>query len=244
MTHKLLIRTTAAKFSAIANKTEYNDSLVFLSDTQQIWTNGTYYGLSAEDASTLADLQTLSLSYDKSTKQLSLTSTDGNVSTTLDASDFVVDGMLNDVELVNKGADNEAGHFIHFTWNTDSGNKEMYLDVEGLVDIYDGQNLLINTLATQGALSDIKKGTSVDTAIGILVKHLNEIEANNIKSVRENNGGDYITVTAEVDENQQLKLTPALVIKSMTDPDTIQGLAETTDVKNYVDGLFQWEELD
>lgn len=54
---KFFVRGTKAKFDAIADKTAYSDSIVFLTDTKQIYQNGVYYGLSDEDAQTLLQLK-------------------------------------------------------------------------------------------------------------------------------------------------------------------------------------------
>lgn len=41
---KRFIRTTSTNFNNLSDKSEYNDSLVFIEDINQIWSNGKYYG--------------------------------------------------------------------------------------------------------------------------------------------------------------------------------------------------------
>lgn len=60
---------------------------------------------------------------------------------TIDASDFVKDGMLSKVEYSKGDADHaEAdGPYLVFTWNTDSGvTTPMWVSLKGLVDVYTG----------------------------------------------------------------------------------------------------------
>jgi hypothetical protein len=64
----------------------------------------------------------------------------------VDATDFLIDGMLNDVELVTvqeSGVTVEVP-YLKFTFNTDAGQKIIRTSVKGLVDIYDGHNLVLS----------------------------------------------------------------------------------------------------
>lgn len=64
-----------------------------------------------------------------------------NAISTIDASDFVKDGMLSKVEY-NKGDSTHTeadGPYLVFTWNTDSGvSTPMWVSLKGLVDVYTG----------------------------------------------------------------------------------------------------------
>ena len=65
---------------------------------------------------------------------------------TLDATDFIKDGMIESVELVNKDDKNNEGQFLKITWNIDDANSidndgdkdVVYVDVTKLVDVYTG----------------------------------------------------------------------------------------------------------
>ncbi len=56
MAQKFFVRGTSEKFNALPNKEDYNNSIVFLTDTHQIYQNGIYYGLSAEQEAKLNSL--------------------------------------------------------------------------------------------------------------------------------------------------------------------------------------------
>ena len=56
---KKFIRTNKSIFDAIPDKSLYQDSIVFIEDTKEIWTNGNYYARNDnEDSNILYDLET------------------------------------------------------------------------------------------------------------------------------------------------------------------------------------------
>ena len=80
-----------------------------------------------------------------STDGLKLIGKSGTVIATIAATDFIKDGMLENVEL--KQATGEAsiddeteGTFLVFTFNTDAGSKVINLDVTSLIDVYTAGN--------------------------------------------------------------------------------------------------------
>ena len=69
--------------------------------------------------------------------EIRLTGKGGEVISTIDAKSFVKDGMLNTVELVSNPADQPAGTYLVFTWNTEAGVSEpMFVPVTDLIDVY------------------------------------------------------------------------------------------------------------
>jgi hypothetical protein len=86
-------------------------------------------------------LATLSMSYDSTAKEIKLLGKDSAEISTIDASDFVKDGMLSNVDYSKGDADHaEAdGPYLVFTWNTDSDvSTPMWVSLKGLVDVYTG----------------------------------------------------------------------------------------------------------
>lgn len=87
---------------------------------------------------------TLSIEYfrdsaDNNTPKLRLKGVNGaQVGEAIEVSDFVKDGMLTNVELV-ENPDGKTGTYFRFTWNTDSGLEPVVtdLDVTGLIDVYE-----------------------------------------------------------------------------------------------------------
>lgn len=80
-----------------------------------------------------------------STEGLKLIGKSGTVIATIAATDFIKDGMLENVELkvASAGAPIEgqtSGTFLVFTFNTDAGSKVINLDVTSLIDVYTAGN--------------------------------------------------------------------------------------------------------
>ena len=80
-----------------------------------------------------------------STDGLKLIGKSGTVIATIAATDFIKDGMLENVELKQATGeapiDDEAeGTFLVFTFNTDAGSKVINLDVTSLIDVYTAGN--------------------------------------------------------------------------------------------------------
>lgn len=78
-------------------------------------------------------------SSDNNTPKLRLRGVNGaQVGEAIVVSDFVKDGMLTNVEIV-ENPDGKTGTFFRFTWNTDAKDEPLVsdLDVTGLVDVYE-----------------------------------------------------------------------------------------------------------
>ena len=92
----------------------------------------------------------LSLNYASGTKKLQLlgnTVGSSNVISEIDATAFVKDGILQNVELVvlNQGTVQNPqgladGTYLKFTFNTDAGKQDIYVNVTSLIDVYTGGN--------------------------------------------------------------------------------------------------------
>ena len=85
----------------------------------------------------------LGLRYNSTDKKIYLTqgvNEDAEIIDTIDATDFIKDGMLNKAELVETDADGKTGKFIKLTWNTDAGLEDVYIDVTEFIDTYTNGN--------------------------------------------------------------------------------------------------------
>ena len=80
------------------------------------------YGISA----------TLGLTYDKGTKKINLTGKSNAVIATIDATDFIKDGMVQSVEL--------QGNNLVITFNTDAGAEPISVDLSKFLDVYTAGN--------------------------------------------------------------------------------------------------------
>lgn len=111
-------------------------------------------GLKAEDTTALRDVTGqnfikkngtnveghLNLTYNTETKKINLEGFDSSVIASIDATAFIKDGMINTVELVTDPESHDPGTYLVITFNTDAGKDAIYLDVTGLINVYQGTN--------------------------------------------------------------------------------------------------------
>lgn len=111
-------------------------------------------GLKAEDTTALRDVTGqnfikkngtdveghLNLTYNTKTKKINLEGFDSSIIASIDATAFIKDGMINTVELVTNPESYSPGTYLVITFNTDAGKDAIYLDVTGLIDVYQGTN--------------------------------------------------------------------------------------------------------
>ena len=79
----------------------------------------------------------LSIDYNSTDKKIHLKGISGTVISTIDAADFIKDGMLNKAELVTSGGKTE----LVFSFNTDGGTDTVNVDVTSLLNGTELQNL-------------------------------------------------------------------------------------------------------
>lgn len=75
---------------------------------------------------------TVGLTYDSGTKKINLTGKGGTVIASVDASDFIKDGMVQSVEL--------EGNNLVITFNTDAGAEPISVDLSKFLDVYTAGN--------------------------------------------------------------------------------------------------------
>ncbi len=111
-------------------------------------------GLKAEDTTALRDVTGqnfikkngtnveghLNLTYNTETKKINLEGFDSSIIASIDATAFIKDGMINTVELVTNPESHDPGTYLVITFNTDAGKDAIYLDVTGLINVYQGTN--------------------------------------------------------------------------------------------------------
>lgn len=82
----------------------------------------------------------LNLTYNTETKKINLEGFNSSIIASIDATTFIKDGMINTVELVTDPESHDPGTYLVITFNTDAGKDAIYLDVTGLIDVYQGTN--------------------------------------------------------------------------------------------------------
>ena len=149
--------------------------------------------ISAADNTLTSATNTLSsskagyISYDANTKRINLWASEGDAGmgdkqplSSIDATDFVKDGMLSSVEVVEASEGSPvdghtSGTYIKFTWNTDSGKTEStIIEASKIGKIYSGSTSIkideaTNAISVKEVDANITKTTrqmTVSSAIG------------------------------------------------------------------------------
>ena len=186
--------TTEANKVSLSLATSNKGNVTFLQDTDGLSATveipvATVTGVKANDkVLSLTDTlvsATVSLEYGDAVsealggkKTIKLLGKNGTLISEIDASEFIKDGMLDNVELVKNPEGQTAGTYLKLTWNTDSGKSApMFINVTDLIDVYtaggglnlEGKEFSVDTetIATVGALNAAKtelKGNAESTA--------------------------------------------------------------------------------
>lgn len=134
--------------------------------------------------------------YDPETKFINLVDKDGNViGEGFDATPFIVDGMLNDVDFV-KDAEGNATSTLRFTFNADGKEKTIDVNFAEYVDVYHADNTSIELNSETNTFSvkavDAEKVDVDAIPVGgtpladiLLAKNITAITAGNLQTVLE-----------------------------------------------------------
>jgi hypothetical protein len=167
-------KTKTAFTTAKGSSTDFDNSIVFIEDTMEVYTHGQYW--------TLANL---SQYFDSSTSKLQLKNGNAVISE-MDATPFIKDGMLDDVELKTtqeQGVSTQVP-YLKFTFNTvkesASGSAEpshtvIRVSVQDLAIVYNGDNVLLsNSYDIAQTYTAPAAGDKVDVAVGKLAKGVSD----------------------------------------------------------------------
>lgn len=95
----------------------------------------------------------------------------------IDASDFIKDGMLSSVEVVQDPEGEEAGSYLKLVFNTDAGKQPILVNITKLVNQYDGSKLILTGYQTlEENSTPIVETDTVNEAIAKLAKLIEENE--------------------------------------------------------------------
>lgn len=98
----------------------------------------------------------INLTWDKA-NGLKLTGKNSKVIATVPATDFIKDGMLENVTLEENPKGQTAGTYLHFVFNTEAEKTDIYVNVTELIDIYTGSN---GVQVSGKNISAVKDGSS------------------------------------------------------------------------------------
>ena len=182
---------------------------------------------------------TLGLSYDSKNKKIKLTGINKAEIASIDATDFIKDGMLQSASFT--GAAGESGQHkncIKLVFNSDSPADPIYIDVSSLVDTYTaktGSGLTLNdhefgidtsVIATAESVTNVSN--AVSSLSGIAVQSASAAAESNYVKATVQKSGTALTVGATA--TIQPIATASAEISAPK-----KGLAEASDVKTYVD---------
>lgn len=115
--------------------TPVDGTIYFIYDQPYIYLNGVQYTITSDEVRDIIQAY-LILNYNSDDTKLELLNSDGDVITSIDATSFIKDGLLDSVSLEVNPDGQEEGTYFHFIFNTDAEKEDVYLDVSLLRDIY------------------------------------------------------------------------------------------------------------
>lgn len=113
---------------------------------------------------------TLSVTYTSTDHMVNLCGIDGAVISSFDATEFIVDGMIQSAELVHENPNTgETGEFLAITFNTEGGETTtIYIDVSELIDTYTaGDGLALSDHEFSVKIADSDEGYLQVTEAGL-----------------------------------------------------------------------------
>lgn len=182
---------------------------------------------------------TLGLSYDSEHKKIKLTGINKAEIASIDATDFIKDGMLKSASFT--GAAGESGQHkncIKLVFNSDGPADPIYIDVSSLVDTYTakaGSGLILNdhefgidtsVIATAESVTNVSN--TVSSLSGTAVQNASAAAESNYVKATVSKSGTVLTVGATA------TIQPMATASASTSAPK-KGLAEASDVKTYVD---------
>ena len=182
---------------------------------------------------------TLGLSYDSGNKKIKLTGINKAEIASIDATDFIKDGMLKSASFT--GAAGEGGQHkncIKLVFNSDGPADPIYIDVSSLVDTYTanaGSGLTLNDHEfgiDTSVIATTRSVTNVSSAVSNLsktaIQSANAAAESNYVKATVSQSGTALTVGATA------TVQPIATASAETSAPK-KGLAEASDVKTYVD---------
>lgn len=112
---------------------------------------------------------TLNFAYDEASKKIKLTGVGGVIIGEIDTTDFLIDGILSGVSF------NETTHILTLTFNADSGQEPIEVDLSKLVDVYDGSNIRLKNITITTPAVEPASNSTLDSAISNLISKDREL---------------------------------------------------------------------
>ena len=164
--------------------------------------------------------------YDSDAKAIYFYNTDGNTVGTVDATDFIKDGMLNTAELVDADAEGNEGTYLHLAWNTDAGIDDMYIDVASLIKVYTaGDGIDITDYVVS-----VKKSASSEDYLSVDEDGVAVIGIDDIKSDVATNASDIDTIESWISTSGVISEDDLDALILEVEDETSYGMADAMGV--------------
>ena len=176
--------------TAKGSSTTYDNSVCFIEDSMEIYTHGKYWGVGS-----------MTIGYDSTSSKIQLKNGTTLISE-FDASAFVRDGMLDNVELVKvqEQGVTETAPYLKLTFNTfDSQptHQVIRVSIAELFTVYNGENVILTSNYTKAqTYAEPASNDSVNVAIGKLAKGISD-NATAIASKQSTITGAATTITSD-----------------------------------------------
>lgn len=164
---------------------------------------------------------TLGLTYDSTAKSIKLTGIGGAEIASIDASDFIKDGMVDNVSFA------QDTKMLTITFNTSAGKEAIDVDLSALVDTYNGANLKLTSA------SGYSEGTVLDNAISALKAGVDAAVAAGVTMF----GGKTGVITVKGDQNDNGSVNLEMNENELKASIVGLGSAAYTDVTNYATAI-------
>jgi hypothetical protein len=170
----------------------------------------------------------IDLNYDNATRKIQLKVGADLIGQGFDASEFVKDGMIKSVELVDVDDENNTGKFLKITWNTpelDDADTITYVDLTTLIDVYE---------AGDGISIEGKNISHADTSS---VANVTKTDRTYISGIEFDEFGHVTKVETGVEEDQDLTHNHDDVYSKLNHTHTVADITDyDADVKARIKG--------
>lgn len=125
----------------------------------------------------------------------------GDKVVSIDAGDFIKDGMLLSATLIQQKEDTgESGQFLKLIFNTDSETTPIYVDLQKLVDIYEGQNgIVVTPIDTKFIITPDHEIIAKTSDVKEISGNLSQLSSS-VKEISSNHETRLTTISNDLDE--------------------------------------------
>lgn len=207
---------------------------------------------------------TLSINYNSTDKTIELLGKEGVKISSIDAKNFIKDGMVENATLVQTAESGVTGvevPYIKITFKTTEGvaADPIRFSVKDLVDIYDGSNLKLKSIAipstnaveptandsVDSAVANlIKKDRELNSSINSVSSKVTQVENESLKSIEKGTDGKFVTttVTSKSSNKQSVSVAVKTDVAIANATNAADGLATAYAVQQYVASELAWAE--